>query len=110
MEMTYEQLVCHLRKKASTNTDAVGIFLEDHSSGKTATIINNDSRKYNRAHIVIGPSGIEETRKRGNSDASYYYCESLGEALEVGEFLIDSSSGWIIGIDPDDMLEQFYDR
>lgn len=109
MEITYEQLVCHLKKKASTNTDAVGIFLENLPSRKTATIINNNSKKYNRAYIVIGPAGIDEMKKRNNSDASYYYCADLKEAQEIGEFLIDSSSSWIIEIDPEDMLEQIYD-
>lgn len=109
MEMTYEQLVCYLKKKASTNTDAVGIFLEDLSSRETATIINNNSKEYNRVYIVIGPAGMDEAR-RNSSEASYYYCENLKEAQEIGEYLINSSSSWIIEINPEDMLEQIYDR
>ena len=109
MEMTFEQLVCHLKEKASANTDAVGIFLEDLSSGRTVTVINNTAKKYNQAYIVIGPAGVEEMKQRGNSDASYYYCVSLIEAQQIGEFLINSSSDWITRIDPEDMLEQLYD-
>ena len=48
-------------------------------------------------------------KQRGNSDASYYYCVSLIEAQQIGEFLINSSSDWITRIDPEDILEQLYD-
>ena len=65
MEMTFEQLVCHLKEKASANTDAVGIFLEDLSSGRTVTVINNTAKKYNQAYIVIGPAGVEEMKQNG---------------------------------------------
>ena len=60
MEMTYEQLVCRLKNKASTNSDAVGIFLEDLSSRKTATIINNNPKEYNKAYIIIGPAELDK--------------------------------------------------
>ena len=109
MEMTYEQLVCRLKNKASTNSDAVSIFLEDLSSRKTATIINNNPKEYNKAYIIIGPAELDEVRRKSNSEASYYYCKNLKEAEEIGEFLISSSSSWITKINPEDVLEQIYD-
>ena len=123
---TYDQLVEHLQSIAANSvndTIPCSLILCDKQTGAEALILPVSPKQqpiqkisnYNKAYIIYSPPAqyrnLQQTRypkhfsydKR--TEQSLYYCTTIAEAREIGEFLINNTQAWSISIDKEDVLE-----
>lgn len=111
--MTYDDLIDYFKKKIDPSDTRFSLFVRNLGTKREYTILNGTKKRYNWAYIIYDPNGYNPcvVNQGPFDERSYYYCNTIEDALEIGNFLLEHIDTWITTINQDDMLEQrIYDN
>ena len=106
--MTYEGLIEYFKNKIDPSEKRFSLFIRNLGTKKEHTIVDGTKKRYNWAYIVYDPNGYNPcvVNQAADDERSYYYCNTVEDALEIGDYLLTHLDIWLTTINQDDMLEQ----